>query len=203
MATATQTPQAPATPQAPETTNQTSERTDYTVGYKLKEIKKDGSIGADLAEKEATFFEIGTEAEALLVKGYVDQKAYAPSFTVTVSIPRAKNYAGIKEICPDEEEAAANFNRGAKQKANNRLAAKLTAIDEDGNLLFDPAGSDKDGTPYLSNGVLDMTSEIASPSRRKVLTEEEKLDRFLEQFPEATRNMMKQAYLASRQAPGA
>src|SRR5262249_26878550 len=112
------------------------------------------------------------------------------------SIPRAKNLAGIKEICPDEEEAAANFNRGAKQKANNRLKAKLLETTPEGAFTFNPEAD-------LKNGVLDITEEIASPSKRKVLTEEEKLDRFLEQFPEATRNMMKAAYLSSRQAPQA
>ena len=80
----------------------------------------------------------------------------------------------------------------AKYKAANRLKARVLAVDSDGQLSFDP-------NTELPNGVLDMTSEIASPSKRKVLSEEEKLDRFLEQFPENMRNAMKAAYVQSRQ----
>ena len=192
MATTTQMPTTPQT--TPEvTTNVTSEREDYVVGYLV--TTKDGKD-----EHTPAFYPIQDEEQQKFVKEQTDTGKFKPSFPVTVSVPRAKNLAGIKEICPDEEEAAANFNRGAKQKAANRLKAKLLDVDQDGVFTFDPAGNDEDGKPNLTNGVLDMTSEIASPSKRKVLTEEEKLDRFLEQFPEPMRNAMKSAYLAQRNA---
>lgn len=175
-------------------TNQTSERTDFVVGYDLEAGKDDK--GNDVIKKVEAYYSASSEEEIQALKKRIDEKKFQTVYTVTVSIPRAKNLAGIKEICPDEEEAAANFNRGAKQKANNRLKAKLLETSPEGNFTFNPEAD-------LKNGVLDMTEEIASPSKRKVLTEEEKLDRFLEQFPESTRNMMKQAYLASRQAPTA
>lgn len=184
MATATQTPEAPQT-QAQQDSNITSDRTDYVVGWLTTDVAKPN-------EKAPWFYVVDDPAFAKAV----EDKTFEEAWRVTVSIPRAKNLLGIKEICPDEEEAAMNFNRGAKSKATNRLKPKLLELNEDGQFTFNPEAD-------LKNGVLDMTEEIASPSKRKVLTEEEKLDRFLEQFPEATRNMMKQAYLASRQSPGA
>lgn len=176
-----------ATPQVE--SNITSDRTDVVVGWLLKSKESE--------EKEPWFYEVD---DPKFAKAKEDG-LFTEEWRVTVSIPRAKNLLGIKEICPDEEEAAMNFNRGAKSKATNRLKPKLLTLTEDGQFKFDPAGADDEGKPYLTNGVLDMTADIASPSKRKVLTEEEKLDRFLEQFPEATRQMMKQAYLASRQSP--
>lgn len=188
MATATQTPEAPvAQPQGEP--NVTHDRTDYVVGWN---VSKD-SEGKE--EKEATFEPIDTEAKIAALKKAIEEGSFIQSYQVTVSIPRAKNMAGIKEICPDEDEAAANFNRGAKSKAINRLNKRLTEVDADGAWTFNPETD-------LTNGVLDMTEEIASESQRKVRTEEEKLDNFLKQFPESTRKMMKDAYLASRQQPG-
>jgi hypothetical protein len=179
---------------APAESNITSERTDYVVGYDLETVKDEK--GNETIKKVEAYYSASTEEEISALKARVEAKKFTVIYTVTVSIPRAKNFAGIKEICPDEEEAAGNFNRGAKQKANNRLKAKLLETTPEGNFTFNPEAD-------LQNGVLDMTAEIASPSKRKVLTEEEKLDRFLEQFPESTRNLMKQAYIASRQAPAA
>jgi hypothetical protein len=201
MATQVETPQSPAQaqPQQAAETNLTTERIDYVVGYDIETDEKAGT-----QTKVASFYPLDTEAKIAIVEKKKADKSFEPSFQLTVQIPRAKNYAGCREICPDEEEGAANFNRGAKQKANNRLKAILTEVDTDNNLKFDPNGVDKEtGKPNLVNGVMDMTDEIASPSQRKVLTEEEKLDRFLASFPESTRNMMKAAYLASRQAPAA
>jgi hypothetical protein len=145
--------------------------------------------------KTEAFYSVSTEEETQAVKKLVDEGKFKPIYTVTTSLPKAKNLAGVKEICPNEEEAASNFNRGAKQKANNRLKAKLLETSEAGEFTFDPS--------KLPGGVLDLTEEIASESKRKVLTEEEKLDKFLESFPEALRNTMKAAYLAARQQSAA
>jgi hypothetical protein len=175
--------------------NVTSERQDYVVGYDLG-LDKDNKPTQTIA-----FYGITSEEEVAAVKKLRDEKKFKDITMVTVSIPRAKNLAGIKEICPNEDEAAANFNRGARQKANNRLKAILLAEDANGQVAFDPENAvDENGAKRVVNGILDLTSEIASESKRKVLSEEEKLDRFLEQFPESTRSAMKAAYQASRQA---
>ena len=187
MSTATATPnptdQALTVTQPSE--NRTTEREDYVVGYNLATDPEGKTV------RTASFMFAGTEEATALIKKATEEKKFEPLFPVTVSFPRARNLAGIKEICPDEEEAAMNFNRGAKQKGANRMKAILTKVTDDGEIEFNP---EKD----LTNGVLDMTAEIASPSKRKVLTEEEKLDRFLEQFPENMKNAMKSAYLAAR-----
>ena len=176
--------------------NVTSERQDYVIGYDLGVDEKTGA-----KTRVVAFREITSEEQLAAVKKLRDEGKFADVTTVTVSIPRAKNLDGIKAICPNEEEAAANFNRGAKQKANNRLKAILLEETGTGEVAFDPESAvDENGNKRVVNGVLDLTSEIASESKRKVLTEEEKLDRFLEQFPESVRAAMKSAYQASRQA---
>jgi hypothetical protein len=178
--------------------NVTSERQDFVIAYLLGKDDK-GQV-----TKTITYFPFQSDEEKASVQKMIDEGKVAKEGAVgpiTVAYPRAKNLAGIKQICPDEEEAANNFNRGAKQKANNRLKAIFTAEDANGNIAFDPETSvDEDKNVRVVNGVLDLTSEIASASKRRVLTEEEKLDKFLEQFPESTRAAMKSAYLASRQA---
>lgn len=159
----------------------TEERETYVVGYNLSTDEKTGAV-----KKEPAFYPESTETDKGVNKLITDGK-FEENYRVTVSIPRAKNFEGIARICPDEEEAAANFNRGAKQKAANRLKAKLLDVNEDNELTFNPESE-------LTNGVLDMTSEIASPSKRKVLTVEEKLLKSLEQYPEAIRAVMLKAF---------
>jgi hypothetical protein len=181
--------------------NVTSERQDFVICYALGKDDKGAVV------KTITYYPYQSDEEKAAVAKLIDEGKIAKEGAVgpiTVSYPRAKNLAGIKQICPDEEEAANNFNRGAKQKANNRLKAILTAETDNNTIAFDPENAaDEDGNKRVVNGVLDLTSEIASASKRRVLTEEEKLDKFLEQFPEATRGAMKAAYLASRQTVAA
>lgn len=110
-------------------------------------------------------------------------------FRQTVSFPRAKDFEGIRLICPNEAEAAANFNRGAKSKAINRLKAMLLETDEDGKLAFSP-----------QEGAFDLTEEVASESQRRGLTPDEKYERFLETFsaPDAVKEAMRTAYYAAK-----
>lgn len=161
-----------------------AERTDYVVGYL---IGKDEKTGAQT--KEPAFFVAGSEQVAKMVA----EGKFEEDFTLTVSLPIAKTQAGIEQICPDVEERCNNFNRGAKQKGANRLKASLLAVDADGNLSFNPQEE-------LTNGVFDLTSEIASPTKRKSLTEAEKVDRFLDNLPPAVAAQMRAAYAAAAQA---
>jgi hypothetical protein len=179
-------------------TNVTSEQQAFVIVYKL------GKSDNGEVTKSIAFYPYQSDDEKAVVAKAIENGEVSRDGAVgpiTVSYPRAKNLAGIKEICPNEEEAANNFNRGAKQKANNRLKAIFTAEAKDGSIIFDPETAvDEDGKPRVVNGVLDLTSEIASESKRRVLTEEEKMDKFLEQFDDKTRVIMKNAYLQSRQA---
>lgn len=173
---------------APSSANISTERTDYVVGWDVE--TKDGK-----EEKTPAYYVAQSEEDKAAVKKLVDEKKFEEAYAVTASLPLAKNFDGIKAICPNEEEACNNFNRGAKQKAANRLKAKLLDVDQDGTFTF--------GEADLSNGVYDLTQEIASESKRKMLSEEEKMDKFLAQFPENIRNNMKAAYLASVNTPAA
>ena len=146
--------------------------------------------GNVLTPKEPAYYASGDEESKAVLQKLIDSGSFEENYTVTTSLPLAKTDEGMKSICPDEEERCANFNRGARQKASNRLKAVLLDIGPDGEFTF---GDDK-----LTDGVYDQTSDIASPSKRKMLTEEEKLDRFLEQFPEAVRQSMKAAYASSK-----
>lgn len=168
-------------------TNVTSERYDVVVGYDLKKVKEDDK---DVIKKVPAMYAHSSDEDQKNVKEAEAAGTFQPDFTVTVSQPLAKTFEGIKTICPDEEEACNNFNRGAKQKGSNRLKATLLDVDQDGKFTF--------ADSQLTNGVFDLTSEIASPTKKKSLTEEEKLDRFLASFPEAVRASMKSAYLSAR-----
>lgn len=72
-----------------------------------------------------------------------------------------------------KEELVKNHNRGATTKLTNRMRAKLLAQDADtGEFTF----SDSD----LTNGALDLTDQIHSESKLRRLTEEQRIDKFLE-----------------------
>lgn len=97
--------------------------------------------------------------------------SFSEAFRATVQKPKPRNYAGIHEVFGEnEEEAASSCYRGIVQKLNNRLPKILLDTDEDGNFTF-PTKVDE----LLTNGVLDLTEEARSESKRKVLTEEEKM----------------------------
>jgi len=161
-------------------------REDYTVGFNLVKNTTTGVV-----DKEPAYYASGDEESKAAVQKLIDDGKFEEDYTVTTSLPLAKTQEGMNSICPDEEERCANFNRGARQKASNRLKAVLLDVNADGQFTFDEA--------KLTNGVYDQTEDIASPSKRKTLTEEEKLDRFLEQFPEAVRQSMKAAYASAKQ----
>lgn len=158
------------------------ERKDYVV-YKAGIDKESKKPVYDYAEASAF--------EDMVKEGKV--VADAESFRQTVSFPIARSWEGIQQICPDEEEACNNFNRGTKSKAINRLKARLLDTDDDGNLKYPDAEDSQVG------GVLDLTAEIASPTKRKGLTVDEKLDRFLASInvPEALKETLRNTYRAA------
>jgi hypothetical protein len=172
----------------PEITNVTAERYDVVVGYDVKKSKD--ADGKDVVKEIPSMYAFSSEEDQKNVKEAETAGTFKPEFTVTVSQPLAKTFEGIKQICPDEEEACNNFNRGAKQKGSNRLKATLLDVDQDNKFTFSDS--------QMTNGVFDLTAEIASPTKKKSLTEEEKLDRFLASFPEAVRASMKAAYTAAK-----
>jgi hypothetical protein len=56
----------------------------------------------------------------------------------TVTFFKAGTDEGIKQLVASEEERVNIWNRGAAQKQNQKLNARLTEINEDGQLAFEP-----------------------------------------------------------------
>jgi len=168
-----------------QTNNVTTEREDVVVGFN---ISKDAD-GKEV--KSPAIYTAGEAVQKLIAEGkFVEDY----SVTTSVSLPKTMDALNALYKTPEEqEEGVANHNRGVRQKLTNRRNARLLAQDDEGNFTF--------GEKDLVNGFFDLTPEIASPSKRKTLSEEEKLDRFLEQFPEAIRTQMKAAYQNAKAAP--
>jgi len=90
-----------------------------------------------------------------------------------------------------QKELVDNHNRGASVKVGNRLRSKVLVLDDDGKFSL----SEKDAP----NGVIDLTDEILSESKRRVLTLEEKFDRFVKDnnFTPEVAAKMKAIWMAS------
>jgi hypothetical protein len=168
----------------------TTERFDIAFGLKVTDDKDEQGN----AVKEAVALSVD-EAEKLGNK--------FEGNAVTVSVDYPANWAGLmayadKTYTDDEgnvrdtnevlDEIVKLFRAGAKVKVMNRMRALLTKT-EDGKLTF----SDKDAP----GGILDLTGEITSGSKRVFLTEEQKTWRSLSNLPEAIRKQMYDVYLTS------
>ncbi len=175
----------------------TTERYDRAFGFKITPASKDKD-GKDVpASKEATVMD-KDEAEKLSDAGKFEGSV------ITVSVDYPANWAGLlayaDKVYKDDEgnvrdtnevldEIVKLFKAGASVKVNNRLRAQLTKTDEAGNLTFK-----EEDAP---GGILDLTEEITSGSKRRFLTPEEKTWKSLENLPEAVRKSMYDVYLSS------
>lgn len=162
----------------------TTEREDLIVGFNLSK---------DADGKEIKTPAIYVQGEA--VQKLVAEGKFREDFAVAtvVNLPKTMDALTSLYKTPEEqEEGVANHNRGVRQKLTNRRNAALLAVDDEGAFTFNEA--------KLTNGAFDLTPEISSPSKRKTLSEEEKLDRFLEQFPEPVRKSMKAAWSQTQAA---
>ena len=174
----------------------------FDIAYGFKTItEKDGNPKKDdkgNVVKEAVVMSTD-EAEKLSDKNLFEGSA----ITVSVNYPAdldsfltlATTPVNDDEGKPrDQKEVQAEliklFVNGAKAKVMNRLRALLTKTDDKGNLEFDESKS-------IVNGVLDLTSEITSGSKRVFLTEEQKTWRSLSNLPAAVREQMWKVYLTS------
>lgn len=81
------------------------------------------------------------------------------------------------------------FRPGMQVKATNRRNQRLLEQDDSGNFKF----SDAD----LTDGVLDLTADITSPSKRTFLTEEQKMWKSLSGLAAGVRDNMWKVYLQS------
>lgn len=164
----------------------TTEREDVVVGFNITK-DTDGKITA----KSPAIYVAGEAVQKLVTEGKF-QEEY--TVATVVNLPKTMDaLVSLYKTPEEQEEGVANHNRGVRQKLTNRRNAALLAVDDEGNFTFNET--------KLTNGAFDLTPEISSPSKRKTLSEEEKLDRFLEQFPEAIRASMKAAYSNAKAAP--
>lgn len=88
-----------------------------------------------------------------------------------------------------KDELLKLFKAGAKIKVSNRRNAILTRTTETGELAFNDE--------QLTNGVLDLTGEITSGSKRVFLTEEQKTWKNLANLAPEVRKSMFDIYLGS------
>ena len=163
-------------------------------------IKKDVAYGYQLddkGKKEAVVIDVD-EANKLSEQGKFDGNI------VTTSINLPANWAAVRamegktfldaEGKPRDTVEVLNelvtlFRPGMTVKATNRRNQRLLEVDKDGNFTFDDSG--------LTNGILDLTDEITSPSKRVFRTEEQKTWDNLSNLDSAVKDTVWRAYLTA------
>lgn len=186
---------------APSTAKTTTERFDKAFGIQTT-TKKD-EAGNEVKKREVVMLD-PEEAEKLEKEGAFEGQIVTVSTDYPLTFDALVAFVGSPQYDDDGkqrdqsevgDEAAKLFKSGAKVKVMNRLRAILTKTDSDGNLTF--------SDDQLTNGVLDLTKEILSGSKRIMLSEEEKTWKSLSNLPDAVRRSMYDVYLQSRgQQPG-
>lgn len=131
-------------------------------GFAIEE--KDGK-----KTRTATIFSSPEDAEKAEKEGKAEEISVVDT---VVTYPKTlEALLSIATTDQQKEELVANHNRGAKNKVANRTNSKILKVDSNGNFTL--------GEKDLTNGVLDMSSEILSESKRKVLTDDERFARFV------------------------
>lgn len=157
-----------------------------TVYWGKKVVVSKDQAGNETKKLEPTMFkdeEEGKKAEA--------EGGEYNAVDVVVRLPKTLDaLLSIADTPEKQAEAVNNHNRGVSTKIANRVRAKVLAQDDDtGEFTL----SDSD----LTNGALDMTDHILSESKRKTLSEEEKIDRFIaaQNWPEAKAKAIKEVMM--------
>lgn len=175
-----------------------TERFDIAYGFQLTDEKdkngnpiKDAVVltpeAAEKLEKENKF-----EGEVITVS--VDYPASFDGLVELSNKPAVDDDGNPREQKDVKAEIVKLFVNGAKSKVMNRLRAQLTKVDDKGNLTFK---SDTDAP----DGVLDLTNEITSGSRRVFLTEEQKMWKGLSILPQGQKENVWRAYLTGINKP--
>lgn len=193
-----------ANPAGASTAKTTTERYDKAFGYQTTPaVKDDAGNVVTPAKREIVMLET-EEAEKLEKQGLFEGEVVTVScdYPLTfqglidfVNSPQLDDEGNPRDVSDVMDEATKLFRSGAKVKVSNRVRAILTKADKDGNITFN--------SDTLTDGVLDVTKEILSGSKRVFLSEEEKTWRNLATLPDATRKQMYDIYLSSiGKAPG-
>jgi hypothetical protein len=195
MATIT-VPQPTAT--QPTATAVNRERFDIAYGFQT-ETEKDGSVSKD---KNGNVIKTAVTLDPKKAEELSDKQLFEGS-VITVScdypttlddlIALATTPANDEDGKPRDQNEIKNeviklFKNGANSKVMNRMRAQLTKTDDKGNLVFN---EDKDAP----GGILDLTAEIISGSKRVFLTEDQKTWKGLSHLPKETRESVWRAFL--------
>lgn len=167
-----------------------TEKDNLVIGYKLKKVKDEK--GVESIEKTPDL--VAQEDQEKLEK----EGKFEGVSVVTIATSYPKTFEALQKLYEGSEggldELVANHNRGARTKVGNRVRAIVLATDDEGNFTYDGKAE--------VDGVLDVTGEITSGSKRKFLTEEEKVIRSIMAMPipEAQKQAMLAVYQGQKAA---
>lgn len=175
----------------------TSLKKDVAYGFATAELKDDKIVIFKDGKREAVVIDV-EEANKLSDAGHFEGSVV----TTVINLPA--NWAAVRAMenktYLDYEGKPRNtievlnelvtlFRPGMTVKATNRRNQRLLDTDKDGNSTFSDAA--------LTNGVLDLTDEITSPSKRIFRTEEQKVWDSLSNLTPGQRDNMWRAYLTA------
>jgi len=163
-------------------------------------IKKDVAYGYQIDEKgkkEAVVIDVD-EANKLSEQGKFDGNIVTTNITLpanwaAVRAMEQKTYLDAdgkpRDTVEVLNELVTLFRPGMTVKATNRRNQRLLETDKDSNFVFNDAS--------LKNGILDLTDEVTSPSKRVFRTEEQKTWDNLSNLDPAVRETVWKAYLSA------
>jgi hypothetical protein len=175
----------------------TSLKKDVAYGYATAELKDDKIVIFKDGKREAVVIDV-EEANKLSDAGHFEGSV------VTTIINLPQNWAAVRAMEEktylDSEgkprstkdvlnELVTLFRPGMTVKATNRRNQLLLKQDENGNFTFDDSA--------LTNGVLDLTDQITSESKRVFRTEEQKTWDNMSNLDPVVRDTVWRAYLGA------
>ena len=181
------TPETPATPVDFGQPEYTTIKKDVAFGYQIDEKGQKIAVVLDMEEankleQEGKFEGNGITTVINLPANWAAVRAMEDkTYLDSESKPR-----DVKEVL---NELVTLFRPGMTVKATNRRNQRLLDVDKDGNFTFDDSA--------LTSGVLDLTDEITSPSKRVFRTEEQKTWDNLSNLDPVVRDTVWKAYLTA------
>src|SRR5258708_4324063 len=176
----------------------TTLKKDVAYGYATASIKSDDSIVVfGGGKREAVVLDVN-EANKLSDAGHFEGSVVTtvinlPANWAAVRAMEQKTYLDSEGKPRDTTEVLNElvtlFRPGMTVKATNRRNQRLLEVDKDNNFTFDDSA--------LTNGVLDLTDEITSPSKRVFRTAEQKTWDNLSNLPDAVKDTVWRAYLSA------
>lgn len=163
----------------------TTVKKDVAFGYQIDDKGKKVAVVLDV--EEASKLEEAGKFEGEIVSTVTTLPANWAAVRAMETKTYLDNEGKPRDVKDVLNELVTLFRPGMNVKATNRRNQRLLDTDKDGNFTF----SDKD----LSNGVLDLTDEITSPSKRVFRTEEQKTWDNLANLPPDVRKTVWFAYL--------